>query len=264
MNGFRTESTAIQQHKNAFKCAKNRFDNPAAVSTNITQFISGFKKGSQSFRRIMTAPPPRGSGGGGKLVPTVNKFASLIDCPPPGETRTKSLFCTWNKVFLDSRLRVFEFKYYNNILGLNTRVAHFNINVNAACTFCSKTGPWPAAAETMLHLFYYCPYVSKLFGKMERSFFINTILTKEQFFLGSVSDNEKINIAVTIILDIYRYLIWQSKLEKKITSESEFFTNMRYMILLVCRSSSKINDILSNCAIIDVQGSGRHRQAGSP
>jgi hypothetical protein len=159
--------------KSAFKCAKNRFDNHTTVVTNINQFISGFKRGSQSFRRIMTAPPPRGVRGRGKLVPTVNKFASLIDCPPPDETRTKSLFCTWNKVFLDSSLRVFKFKYYNNILGLNTRVAHFNADVNAACTFCCIAGPWPAASETMLHLFLYCPYVAKIFKKMERRFFID-------------------------------------------------------------------------------------------
>jgi hypothetical protein len=38
---------------------------------------------------------------------------------------------------------------------------------------------------------------------------------------------------------------------------SEFFTNMRHMILLVCHRSNKINDILTNCALIDVSGSGR-------
>jgi hypothetical protein len=159
---------------------------------------------------------------------------------------------------------VFKFKYYNNILGLNTRVTHFNADVNAACTFCSITGPWPAASETMLHLFFYCPYVAKLFKKMERRFFVDVALTKETFFLGTVSDNESINIAVTIVLDIYRYIIWQSKLEKRTTSDSEFFTNMVYMINLVCRSSIKIRDLLSNCAVIDVQGRGRHWRDGSP
>ncbi len=165
---------------------------------------------------------------------------------------------------MDSRLRVFKFKYYNNILGLNTRVTHFNADVNAACNFCRITGPWPAASETMLHLFFYCPYVAKLFKKMVRRFLVDVALTKETFFLGTVSDNESINIAVTIVLDIYRYTIWQSKLEKRTTSDSEFFTNMIYMINLVCRSSIKIRDLLSNCAVIDVQGRGRHRRDGSP
>jgi hypothetical protein len=36
--------------KSAFKCAKNRFENHTTVATNINQFISGFKRGSQSFR----------------------------------------------------------------------------------------------------------------------------------------------------------------------------------------------------------------------
>jgi hypothetical protein len=51
---------------------------------------------------------------------------------------------------------------------------------------------------------------------------------------------------------------------KKITSDSEFFTNMLYMINLVCRSSIKIRDLISNCAIVDIEGSGRHRRDGSP
>ncbi len=93
---------------------------------------------------------------------------------------------------------------------------------------------------------------------MERRFFVDVALTKEKFFLGTVSDNESINIAITIILDKYRYLIWQSKLEKKITPDSEF------MINLVRRSSIKIRDLLSTCAVIDVQGRGRHRRDGSP
>jgi hypothetical protein len=262
--GLELSQQQYDKIKIAFKCAKNKFENNNTVAANINQFISGFKRGSQSFRRIMAATPPRGVRGGGKLVPTVNKFASLIDCPPPGETRARSLFCTWNKAFLDSRLRVFKFKYYNNILGLNTRVAHFNADVNAACTFCSITGPWPAAPETMLHLFFYCPYVTKLLKKLERKFFVNVALTKEIFFLGTVSDDERINIATTIVLDIYRYLVWQAKLEKKTPSDSEFFTNMLYMISVVSRSSIKISDMLSNCAVIDIQGRGRQRLDGGP
>jgi hypothetical protein len=58
-------------------------------------------------------------------------------------------------------------------------------------------------------------YVTKLFKKMERKFFVNVVLTKDTFFLGTVSNNERTNIATTIVLDIYRYLIWQAKLEEK-------------------------------------------------
>ncbi len=116
----------------------------------------------------------------------------------------------------------------------------------------------------MLHLFFYCPYVTKLLKKMERKFFVNVALTKEIFFLGTVSEDERTNIATTIVLDIYRYLIWQAKLEKKTPSDSEFFTNMLYMINVVSRSSIKISDMLSNCAVIDIQGRGRQRLDGGP
>jgi hypothetical protein len=82
--------------------------------------------------------------------------------------------------------------------------------------------------------------------------------------LGTVSDDERINVAVTIVLDTYRYLVWQAKLEKKIPSVSEFFTNMLYMLSVITRSSIKISNMLTNCAVIDIQGRGRQRLDGSP
>jgi hypothetical protein len=37
--------------------------------------------------------------------------------------RASSILSNWNKSFLPSNVRVFIFKYYNNMLGLNSRVA---------------------------------------------------------------------------------------------------------------------------------------------
>jgi hypothetical protein len=63
--GLELSQQQYNKIKIAFKCAKNRFENNTTVAANINQFISGFKRGSQSFRRIMVATSPRGVRGGG-------------------------------------------------------------------------------------------------------------------------------------------------------------------------------------------------------
>jgi hypothetical protein len=84
-------------------------------------------------------------------------------------------------------------------------------------------------------------------------------LNLEQYFLGNVCVSETENIALTIVLDVFRYLIWQSKLEKKLCTESVFFANMRYALLLTCKSSKVIDSLLNNSNIIFVLGDGEMR-----
>jgi hypothetical protein len=65
--GLELSQQQYDKIKIAFKCAKNKFENNNMVAASINQFISGFKRGSQPFRRIMAASPPRGARGGGKV-----------------------------------------------------------------------------------------------------------------------------------------------------------------------------------------------------
>jgi hypothetical protein len=156
-------------------------------------------------------------------------------------------------------MRIFKFKYYNNLLGLNSRVAHFNMTVSEECTFCNLAGPRPVVSETFVHLFYYCNHVQNLLNKLIKKYVNKPVLTLEQYFLGNVSASEPDNIALTIVLDAFRSLIWQLKLEKKIGSESVFFANLRYILLLTCSSSKAIENLLNNSTITFVSGDGETR-----
>jgi hypothetical protein len=84
-------------------------------------------------------------------------------------------------------------------------------------------------------------------------------LTLEQYFLGNACVSEKENIALTVVLDVFRYLICQSKLEKKLCNESVFFANMKYALILTCKSSQIIDNLLNNSNIIFVLGDGETR-----
>ncbi len=55
-----------------------------------------------------------------------------------------------------NRQKSFLFKFYNNILGLNTRTSHFGVNVSRICFFCSKKTPVEQNDESFIHLFFSC------------------------------------------------------------------------------------------------------------
>jgi hypothetical protein len=203
-------------------------------------------------------------GRGDGLTRTVTSFSALIDCRAPNGKRQKSLFCSWNKRFLDSRMRIFKFKYYNNILGLNSRVAHFNPEVTAECTLCNISGPRPVASETMDHLFFSCPFAQKMLQILKEKYLYNTDIQRETFFGGIVSENEKENICVTILFDVFRYLIWQAKLDKKTPTVSEFFSNLDYKLNIICNSSRKIDQLFRDCTTVTLVGYGAHRDRRGP
>jgi hypothetical protein len=161
-------------------------------------------------------------------------------------------------------MRIFKFKYYNNIIGLNSRVAHFNPEVTAECTLCNITGPRPVASETMEHLFFSCPFSQKMLLKLKEKYLSNTDIQKETFFWGIVSENEKENICATILFDVFRYLIWQAKLDKKTLVISEFFNNLEYKLHIICNSSRKIEQLFRECTIVSLVGNGAQRDHRGP
>ena len=89
-------------------------------------------------------------------------FLGLPTSPPPTPSHIKEYLGTWSLNFLPNKIREFSFKFYGNILGLNSRVAHFGNNINPGCTFCRLTIGLAAPPESFLHLFFECPSVVQL------------------------------------------------------------------------------------------------------
>ncbi len=65
-----------------------------------------------------------------------------------------SVISLWNSQGLTNRSKVFLFKFFNNILGINTRLSHFVPNHSRGCTFCSLNGILPVPDETFMHIFF--------------------------------------------------------------------------------------------------------------
>jgi hypothetical protein len=194
-----------------------------ADSQSIASFLGRFRKGSKPFRNIISKANAKQNM---SQLPQVKTFLRLIDCDPPSDVRIKSLFCSWNKTVFSSRINLFKFKYYNNILGTNNRVSHFNREINAGCTFCNISGPRPIPVESFSHIFYDCPVVNGLILELEKKYLVGNTMTKENYFISNFAENEKDNIACNILLDGFKYLIWQKNLKKSYQVKIKFSQNL--------------------------------------
>jgi hypothetical protein len=68
----------------------------------------------------------------------------------------------WTLNIMPAEIKTFLFKLHHNIIGLNSRIHHFNLNRDPACTFCNKCKNLPAERETFQHFFWDCPTTSKI------------------------------------------------------------------------------------------------------
>ncbi len=88
----------------------------------------------------------------------------------------------WSKNGFNTRIKTFLFKFYNNLLGLNTRVSHFDNTVDRRCTICKinqsrlnvpvpAAVPVPTPDESVKHMFLDCPIVWKLHDQFLEKYF---------------------------------------------------------------------------------------------
>jgi hypothetical protein len=108
------------------------------------------KKPGRKCRIVLTCSTARVGTLG--TVSTVKTFFQLIEIPYSGDNSFSDNVSWWNMNILPNRIRMFAFKFYNNILGINTRTSHFATNPTRACTFCSMD---PAPPTQMNPLYTY-------------------------------------------------------------------------------------------------------------
>ena len=124
--------------------------------------VFGWKSHFYSFRDIMTKNSRIEQGKNLTKLPQVKTFSRLVGTQHIETTRLKNMMGAWNNNFIPGKIRKFLFKFYNNILGLNSRVAKFNRITDPSCTICSLTNCRPTERETISHLFFYCESTNRI------------------------------------------------------------------------------------------------------
>jgi hypothetical protein len=205
----------------------------------LDQFLKRSKKGSKPFRRILDVFDSKKINL--KNSTRTKTFFRLIALQIPEDEYLKKLNMQWTVSVFPIKLRGFTFKFRNNILGLNTRVAHFNNNINRGCYFCVNKNVQPIPDETFLHLFLECDTSRLIIQQFYRKFLtwdpLNNDDVKKFIFLGQMPNSEVHNFFIeTISISICFYL-WQCKLQKILPSQEGLLNELFYSVENIRRIS---------------------------
>jgi hypothetical protein len=226
---------------------------PVDPPKKVSDIIFKNKKGSKTFRKYLTARVF-----GEKILnnSSLKKFFESVGLPAPDPASARRINCYWKTSFFPNKFKEFLFKLYNNQIGLNSRIAHFNRLVNPECTFCLKRKLLPAQRETLKHLFIDCPEVTPVFCNFFSS--INAIT-------GNIDDDEKINLwmcggfntkngndntILNIVSKLSLFYIWENKLKKSFLSTASYYTFIREYMLLFCNLNTNLNICMTNASLI--------------
>ncbi len=151
-------------------------------------------------------------------------FLSVTSTFFPGEDIYSKRISFWNSSGILNRIRTFAFKFYNNLLGINTQLSHFVQNQLRGCTFCvlSNNGNGNIPDETFSHIFYECDTVRGwhnrfILNYLPHNYFMNDQERREFFFLGKVHGTDGDSFFIYAAVLIFQYCVWESKLKKKFT-----------------------------------------------
>jgi hypothetical protein len=182
--------------------AKTRFENSG--SDSIDSFFRTWKKGSVKIRKVMCTKKSQNA-----IPHNIVKFSDTTDTVIDLEN-SKKLNSQWSQNFYSPAQRAFLFKFVNNILGINTRVSHFNRDIDRNCEFCNIMANPDPEDETILHLFYDCDAVENI-----RTRFFNELIgrdvSRHEFFNNANLDLHSKNFTLKIITNLFAYFVWESK-----------------------------------------------------
>ncbi len=146
-------------------------------------------------------------------------FHNITQATLPAGTVLSHRISMWNSGGLTNRIKTFIFKFYNNLLCLNTRLSHFVINQSRGCTFCNGTVD-PVPDETFLHLFIDCPTTALWHDKFLDKYItlpanLNRAQRLQLLLFGILPNGTRDNSFLAFAVILFQFCIWEEKLRKK-------------------------------------------------
>jgi hypothetical protein len=205
---------------------------------DLTTFCNRFRKGSKSFRRILTGP---------RLEIIPRNMQTYADCTDTiiGLSQSEKINGFWGHSFLNNDVRSFLFKLHGNVLGINSRVAHFIRDHSPVCTFCRLRGREDAEDETILHLFFSCPETEEF----KNLFFAWAFNINEQY---SISRSELFHVFVendfmtgtcltkTAITKLYLKYVWDSRNRQHLPNIEEAKIHLQVSLRNIANVNNKM------------------------
>ena len=130
------------------------------------------------------------------------------------EEKWKKMFQNIFYITNNVTLRYFHYKILNRVLKTNWHLAKWDKQINEKCTYCRQN------VETVIHLFYECPKVEKMWKTLQKwiKYFmnVNINITKEIIFLNNYSGKNKQPVN-TLILISKRFIYVKKFTEKQLS-----------------------------------------------
>jgi hypothetical protein len=241
--GIQIDNLRFTKLKNCLSGLIKKHYEPGKTPISLGEFFRRVKKGSRNYRKILEHY--KKSDNFHLKLSQSSTYQRVTGIQNYSTFRAASNIAVWNIYSLPNRFKVFLYKFYNNILGVGSRVSHFNPDADPCCIFCS-TGPRPIPLETFTHIFLYCPYVFPIIKKLYTKF-LNADFDVSTYFSGEFGPFEKDNRVISLILDIFRYTIWQMRLQKTRISYYTVEFEATYLIGTICTTNSKFKTSIINC-----------------
>jgi hypothetical protein len=200
------------------------------------------KKGSKTFRITLgiSSNPTKPLN-----YNSIRKFCSLVDIQFNNSIPVRQINTIWQCWGLSNKIKEFSFKFFNNLLGINSRLGHFVAYVNEGCTFCTIRSVLPVYRETFKHLFFDCPETDKTLKGFEEKYF-NFINTRDDrlffWFLGGIKSNPTFenNLFLRMTMIIIQFFIWECKINKRVQSLSSCLNFYFYHMEILCKVNKKL------------------------
>ena len=222
----------------------DRVSDGSAIS--LLSFFKRFRKGSRTVRNVLSSQRNVSIRANG--IRNVTTFGTLINVTLNAADEIKFFLKFWGYSFLPMNFREFSFKFFNNSLGLNHRLAHFVAGRGQGCTFCTLFNNGPISPETFIHFFYDC-YTSTLMRNFVKQEFLPEILfasrqSEIKFWFYGITPlpGTKQNLFITALTQTFFYSLWRFKLQKRVPVRTSFRLEFIYNLQKIIGASRFIRE----------------------
>jgi hypothetical protein len=214
---------------------------------DLLTFCNRFRKGSKSFRRILTGP---------RLETIPRNMQTFAECTDTiiGLSQSEKINGFWGHSFLNNDVRSFLFKLHGNVLGINSRVAHFIRDHSPVCTFCRLRRREDAEDETILHLFFSCPETEEF----KNQFFIWAFDKDNEYFISRselfhvFAENDFMTgtcLAKTAITKLYLKYIWDCRNRQNLPNLEDAKIQLQASLRNIANVNTKMKTYILDCGL---------------
>ena len=222
----------------------DRASDGSAIS--LLAFFKRFRKGSRTIQNVLSGQRNVSIRADG--IRNVTTFGALVNVTLNAADEIKFFLKFWGYSFLPMNFREFSFKFFNNSLGLNHRLAHFVAGRGQGCTFCTIFNNGPISPETFIHFFYDCDTSSLMRNFVKQEFLPEILFASRQseikfWFYGITPlPGTKQNLFITALTQTFFYSLWRFKLQKRVPVRTSFRLEFIYNLQKIIGASRFIRE----------------------